>query len=59
MLYFVQAYYLTFTSSQEPCFSDEIEAWDSGPVVPAVYHKFKHFGGSDIPTIYKLLQFTR
>lgn len=57
LLYFVQAYYLAFTSSHEPCFSDEIEAWDFGPVVPSAYHEFKSFGGGDIPpvmTYYKL-----
>lgn len=57
LLYFVQAYYLSFTSSHEPCFNEEIEAWDFGPVVPIVYHEFKAYGGSDIPPItsyYKL-----
>lgn len=57
LLYFVQAYYLSFTSSHEPCFSEEIEAWDFGPVVPSVYHEFKSFGGGDIPPVtsyYKL-----
>lgn len=51
LLYFVQAYYLAFTPSHEPCFSDEIEAWDFGPVVPCVYREFKSFGGGDIPTV--------
>lgn len=51
LLYFVQAYYLAFTSSHEPCFSDEIEAWDFGPVVPSAYHEFKSFGGGEIPSV--------
>ena len=51
LLYFVQAYYLAFTSSHEPCFSDEIEAWDFGPVVPSAYHEFKSFGGGEIPPV--------
>lgn len=49
LLYFVQAYYLAFTPSHEPCFREEIEAWDFGPVVPSVYCKFRSFGGSNIP----------
>lgn len=51
LLYFVQAYYLSFTPAHEPCFNDDIEAWDFGPVVPAVYQEFKSFGGSDIPPV--------
>lgn len=51
LLYFVQAYYLAFTPSHEPCFSEEIEAWDFGPVVPSVYREFKSFGGGDIPPV--------
>lgn len=51
LLYFVQAYYLAFTCSHEPCFNDEIEAWDFGPVVPSVYHEFKSFGGGEIPPV--------
>ncbi len=29
-------------------FGEEIEAWKYGPVVPSVYHEFKHFGGNPI-----------
>lgn len=51
LLYFIQAYYLAFTPSHEPCFREEIEAWDFGPVVPFVYLTFRRFGGNSIPTI--------
>ena len=47
VLYFVQAEFLVSTSS--PCFSDTIEAWDFGPVVPAVYHRYKVYGSAIIP----------
>ena len=30
-------------------FKDKIEAWDYGPVIPKVYHKFKLFYKSPIP----------
>lgn len=46
ILYFIQAEFLT--TKGIPCFSDRIEAWDFGPVVPAVYHEYKHFGSSNI-----------
>lgn len=42
LLYFVQAYF--FLSFDAPCFNNRIEAWDFGPVVPVVYHKYKRFG---------------
>ena len=42
LLYFVEAYF--FLSTGEPCFVDRMEAWDFGPVVPEVYHKYKRFG---------------
>lgn len=47
ILYFIQAYFLI--TKDEPCFSDLIEAWDFGPVVPTVYQEFKQFGGGNIP----------
>lgn len=49
LLYLVQAYFLA--TGPLPCFDDEIEAWDFGPVVPAVYHRFKQFGSGNIPKL--------
>ncbi len=46
ILYFVQAQFLVETG--KPCFYEDIEAWDFGPVVPAVYHEYKYFGSSSI-----------
>ncbi len=48
LLYFVQAYFLISSPDKEPCFWDEIEAWDFGPVVPSVYSELKGFGGASI-----------
>lgn len=39
VLYFAQAYYLAKVG--RPLFSDDIEAWEFGPVVPRVYRKYK------------------
>lgn len=47
LLYFVQAQFLV--SNKASCFSDNIEAWEFGPVVPNVYHHYKIFGSSCIP----------
>jgi len=46
VLYFAQAYYLAKIG--KPLFSDTIEAWGYGPVVPDVYHKFKSKGSNPI-----------
>jgi uncharacterized phage-associated protein len=34
-----------------PLFQDEIQAWQHGPVVPNVYHKFKNYGSEGIPPL--------
>lgn len=47
LLYFVQAQFLVTTG--EPAFSEDIEAWDFGPVVPEVYQYFKVWGSSELP----------
>lgn len=49
LMYFVQAYSLITTN--RPLFEEPIEAWDFGPVVPAVYHEFKRFGAGSVPFI--------
>ncbi len=46
LIYFAHGWALGFT--QKPLISEEIEAWDYGPVVPSVYHKFKHHGADPI-----------
>jgi len=49
LLYFVQLYFLMCRNT--PCFSGRMEAWDFGPVVPEVYHKYKRFGSMIIQEI--------
>lgn len=46
LLYFSQGHHLAKTG--KPLFSDEIQAWAHGPVVPAVYREFKSFEGNPI-----------
>lgn len=47
ILYFVQAEFLVVTGY--PCFGEQIEAWDFGPVVPEVYQIYKKYGSASIP----------
>lgn len=49
LLYLAQAYFLL--NNRGRCFSESIEAWDFGPVVPEAYHEFKRFGSGNIPVI--------
>ena len=47
ILYFIQAEFLV--AMNKPCFEDDIEAWSSGPVVPAVYSEYRIYGGTNLP----------
>ena len=40
-------------TKNQPCFAEEIEAWDFGPVVPCVYYEYRMFGSANIPCIGK------
>lgn len=51
ILYFVQANFLV--SKNQPCFPEQIEAWDFGPVVPEVYQEYKTYGGASIPAFFR------
>lgn len=46
ILYYAQGHHLGETG--EPLFNEPIFAWAHGPVIPDVYHEFKHFGSGDI-----------
>jgi uncharacterized phage-associated protein len=46
LIYYAQAFHLVLTD--EPLFSDEIEAWKLGPVIPAVYKKYAVYGAVPI-----------
>lgn len=47
LLYYAQAWYMV-NNGGKPLFSDEIQAWKYGPVVPAVYHFFKEYNSCPI-----------
>lgn len=46
IMYFADCEYLKLYGI--PIFFEEFEAWDYGPVIPDVYHKFKHYGREKI-----------
>ena len=46
ILYFTQAQFLVALGY--PCFIDDIEAWDFGPVVRSVYNQYKRYGSANI-----------
>lgn len=47
LLYYAQGAMLALTG--RPIFVDNIVAWEHGPVVPVVYHEYKHHGRNGIP----------
>lgn len=50
LLYFVQGgFYIIY---DEPCFKEDIQCWQYGPVVPEVYSLFRKYGSVSIPEIY-------
>lgn len=42
LVYFVQGFALA--TLEHPLFHEEIQAWTYGPVIPALYHRLKHYG---------------
>lgn len=46
LVYFCYAWYLTIYDKK--LFSEQIEAWKHGPVIPSIYHEFKRFGSRHI-----------
>lgn len=49
LVYFAQAWFLA--RYDIPLFSEEIEAWDYGPVIPALYQKYKTYGKNNIESV--------
>ena len=47
LLYYAQGLHLAWKGT--PLYSEQIEAWQHGPVIPDVYHAFKQYQGKPIP----------
>ena len=45
----------TLALTDQKLFSDSVEAWKYGPVIPNIYQEFKHYGGGEI-TKLKLVE---
>lgn len=48
LVYYAQGFWLALNG--KPLFADPIQAWEHGPVVPALYRDFKVHGRSAIPS---------
>ncbi len=49
LVYYAQGLHLAIYGG--PLFDDRIEAWQYGPVIPSLYHEYKHYGASGIPAL--------
>ena len=47
LLYYAQGFHLALFD--DPLFPEPIEAWNHGPVVPEIYHRYKEFGSNALP----------
>lgn len=48
LVYIANGWHLAHTD--KPLFDDRVEAWKYGPVIPELYHEFKHYGHEPIQT---------
>lgn len=46
LVYYAQGFHLALYD--KPLFEEDIEAWQHGPVIPSVYHKYKEHGSNSI-----------
>ena len=47
LLYYAQGFHLALFG--KPLFSERIEAWQYGPVVPEIYRFYKQYGSNSLP----------
>ena len=55
LVYIAHGWWLGFT--EKPLINEQVEAWKFGPVIPSLYHEFKHFGMSPITSKATELEF--
>ncbi len=49
LVYYAQGFFSALNDGK-PLFPDMIRAWQHGPVIPDLYHKYKEYGKNPIPT---------
>ncbi|MEB3245527.1 MAG: type II toxin-antitoxin system antitoxin SocA domain-containing protein [Vampirovibrionales bacterium] len=49
LVYIAHGWHLALLGT--PLLNEPIEAWRHGPVIPSLYHEFKHFGKTPIDTL--------
>ena len=49
LIYFAHGFYLAIR--EKPLVKEKIEAWQFGPVITSVYHKFKDWGSNPIDEV--------
>lgn len=59
LVYFANGIFAALKEGKEALFDDEIQAWDFGPIIPAVYHEYKIFGADVIKPENDFLRFIR
>ena len=57
LLYIAQMVSLGRSDGREPLIDAQFEAWDLGPVIPAVYHRAKAFGDGPVPDVFRIADF--
>ena len=48
LVYFAHGWHLALTDKGDPLLSEQVEAWEFGPVVRSLYHALKHFANQPI-----------
>ena len=56
LLYYQQGFHLAFFDT--PLFSDSVEAWMYGPVIPSVYEEYSSYGSSSLPEVNNAISLT-
>lgn len=56
LLYYMQGFHLAVFN--EPLFEEDLYAWQYGPVVPEIYHRFKGFNNSGIEPTQEAITLT-
>lgn len=52
LVYYAQG--IAISVRDEVFFDEQLEAWQHGPVVPTLYHKYKKYGGKSIEEIERI-----